>query len=183
MDRIAEKNDLLKRLERYDQSRQSLLRDLSALPTETLTGINRPGKWSILQVVEHIVRSEFSVLQNLPDPVHLVDRKPGIRGHLSYLCVVIILFFDIPVPVPGSDMAPIERLLSLGELENKWDNNFDWLTRYFNRLTEESIRHAVFSHPVTGPLTPARAIRIAQLHLDTHRRHITRIQRRLARTK
>ena len=85
MDRIAEKNDLLKRLERYDQSRQSLLRDLSALPTETLTGIDRPGKWSILQVVEHIVRSEFSVLQNLPDPVHLVDRKPGIRSHLSYL--------------------------------------------------------------------------------------------------
>ena len=183
MGRMTEKQDLLRRLDQYDHSRQSLMKDVSALPTDTLTGINRPGKWSILQVLEHIVRSEFSVLQNLPDPVHLVDRKPRIRSHLGYLTVVIILYFDIPVPVPGSEMAPIGRISSLDELENEWDKNFDWLTGYFNRLTEKSIRRAVFSHPVTGPLTPARAIRIAQLHLDTHRRHITRIKRRLARSK
>jgi hypothetical protein len=159
------------------------MKDVSALPADTLTGIDRPGKWSILQVIEHIVRSEFSVLQNLPDPTHLIDRKPGIRSHLGYLSVVIILFFDIPVPVPGSEMVPMNRVSSLVELENEWDKNLSWLTTYFNRITEKTIRRAVFSHPVTGPLTPARAIRIAQLHLDTHRRHITRIKRRLARSK
>ena len=183
MDRMTEKQDLLRRLDRYDQSRQSLLKDVSALPANTLNGIDRPGNWSILQVVEHIVRSEFSVLQRLPDPVHLVDKKPGIRSHLGYFSVIIILYFDIPVPVPGSEMAPIGHVSSLDELECDWDKNFDWLTGYLNRLTDKSIRRAVFSHPVTGPLTPARAIRIAQLHLDTHRRHITRIKRRLARSK
>ena len=180
---MTEKQDLLRRLDQYDQSRQSLIKDVSALPVDTLTGIDRPGRWSILQVLEHIVRSEFSVLQNLPDPVHLVDRKPGIRSHLGYLSVFIILYFDIPVPVPGSEMAPIGRVSTLDELENEWDKNFLWLTGYFNRLTDKTLRRAVFSHPVTGPLTPARAIRIAQLHLDTHRRHITRIKRRLARSK
>ncbi|MGB7919089.1 MAG: hypothetical protein WCF40_03455 [Desulfobacterales bacterium] len=36
---------------------------------------------------------------------------------------------------------------------------------------------AVFRHPVAGPLTPDRALRLAHLHLDTHIRQIDRIRR------
>lgn len=180
---MADKQKLIGCLEQYDKSRRALLEELSALPTTTLTAIYSPGRWSILQVVQHMIRAEYAVLRNLPDPSRLVHRKPGIRGHLGYLTVVFVLLFNIPVPVPGPEMMPHDDVPHLEDLMHEWGRNIGWLKKFFNNLTESTEWKAVFYHPVTGPLTPSRAIRIAQLHLDTHRRHIARIQRRLAQAK
>lgn len=173
---------LISRFKRYDQSRRALLEELATLPPGKLTEIDGPGKWSILQVVQHIIRAESTVLQNRPNPSLLVHKNPNLRDHFGYLAVLFVLLFDIPVPVPGSGMAPNDNETTLKELKNEWDRNIGWLKDYLNHLTATAAKHAVFSHPVTGPLTPARALQIAQLHLNTHRRHIARIRQRLTRT-
>jgi len=173
---------LTSRLKRYDRSRRALFEELATLPPEKLTEIDGPGKWSILQVVQHMIRAESSVLQNRPDPTRLLPKNLSMRAHLGYLAVLFVLLFDIPVPVPDSGMAPNDNDLSLKKLKNEWDQNIVWLKDYINHLTTTSAKQAVFSHPVTGPLTPARALRIAQLHLNTHKRHIARIRHRITRT-
>jgi uncharacterized damage-inducible protein DinB len=173
---------LISRFERYDQSRRVLLKELSTLTPADLTAVYGPGRWSILQVVQHMVRAEYSVLQRLPAHSRLVNKNPDMRAHIGYLAVLFVLFFNIPVPVPESEMAPEDEEMILADLKNEWDRNIGWLKKYLKRLSTASAQRSVFSHPVTGPLTPGRAIRIAHLHLNTHRRQIARIRRRLIRT-
>jgi len=55
--------------------------------------------------------------------------------------------------------------------------NTNWLKRYLDGLTPTTAMRAVLRHPVTGPLTPDRALRLAHFHLDTHIRQIDRIRR------
>jgi hypothetical protein len=110
---------LTSRLKRYDRSRRALFEELATLSPEKLTAIDGPGKWSILQVVQHMIRAESSVLQNRPDPTRLLPKNLSMRAHLGYLAVLFVLLFDIPVPVPDSGMAPNDNDLSLKKLKNE----------------------------------------------------------------
>lgn len=168
--------ELQSQFDHYNQKREGLLQNLSALPPDTLSKKLGPDRWSLLQVIEHLVKAERSVLKNLPDPSLLVHKPRGIRAQLGYLVVIWVLKWGLPVPVPASTMTPDGHQSSLSVLRAEWDRNTNWLKRYLDDLTSSSAMRAVFWHPVTGPLTPGRALRLAHLHLDTHIRQIDRIR-------
>ena len=167
--------ELQSRFDQYNQRREALLDILSALPPETLSKNLGPDRWSLLQVIQHLVKAERSVLMNLPDPSLLVHKPRGIRAQLGYLVVIWALRWGLPVPVPEPAMTPDGHQSS--SLRAEWDRNTKWLQLYLDGLTPATVMRAVFRHPVTGPLTPERVLRIAHLHLDTHLRQIDRIRR------
>ena len=169
--------ELQSRFDHYNRKRGTLLQNLSALPPETLSKNLGPDRWSLLQVIEHLVKAERSVLMNLPDPSLLVHRPRGIRAQLGYLVVIWVLKWGLPVPVPEPAMIPDGHQSNLSVLRVEWDRNTNWLKHYLDNLTPSSAMRAVFRHPVTGPLTPDRALRLAHLHLGTHVRQIDRIRR------
>ena len=169
---------LREQLELYDQRRNTLLEELAGLKNDQLQKRPGPRKWSILDIVQHMVLAETHVLQNLPEPEKLVDRNQGLREWLSYRIVYIVLRWNLPVPVPSEDMTP-DSHTSLLELRQKWNENLHWLRSYLAAIRPEDVKHAVFSHPVTGPLTVMQAGRLAQLHFDTHLRQIRKIMDRI----
>lgn len=171
-------NSLKDRLENMDRQRLGLLDRLAAMAPEDLARKPGPKRWSVLQILQHIVLAECEVLQGLPDPSRLVPLRRHPLHYVSYLLVLLILKWDIPVPVPSSAMVP-DGHTTLPEIREQWDRNFGWLKMYGNGLTAETARQAVFRHPVAGPLTPAQTLRMGRLHLETHIRHINRIQRLL----
>ena len=59
------------------------------------------------------------------------------------------------------------------------DENQAWMRAYVAGLGPEGFRRAVFEHPVAGPLTVEQAVRMDQVHLETHVRQIRRLQRLL----
>ena len=130
-----------------------------------------------MQVIQHLVKAELSVLANLPDPSLLMHKPRGILAQLGYLVVIWVLKWGLPVPVPKPAMTPDGHQSSLSVRRVEWDRNTKWLQPYLDGLTPATAMRAVFRHPVTGPLTPDRALRLAHLHLDTHIRQIDRIRR------
>lgn len=169
--------ELQLRFNQYNQKREALLQNLSSLLSETLSKNLGPDRWSLLQVIQHLVKAERAVLMNLPDPSLLVHKPRGIRAQLGYLIVIWVLKWGLPVPVPESAMAPDDNQTSLSVLRAEWDRNTTWLQLYLDGLTPATAMRAVFRHPLTGPLTPDRVLRLAHLHLDTHIRQIDRIRR------
>jgi hypothetical protein len=159
--------------------RRALLDELEALDPAVLEARPRAGKWSMLEIVEHLVLAERAVFKGLPDTSRLVDGKRGPENHVRYLLVLFILRSGIPVRVPSPAMVP-RGDRSLAELRRLWDENQDWLRSCIARLGPEGVRRAVFEHPVAGPLTVEQAVRMLRVHVGGHVRQIRALQRLLA---
>ena len=167
-------SELRAQLDIYDQDRRALLDALEGLTADQLRTRPGPDKWSILEIVQHMVLSEREVLEHLPEPEALIDRKRGLRARLAYVVVVAIIKWNIPVPVPSDGMVP-DGNTSLSELRRQWDEHIPWLRGYLAIVGPKDLKRAVFRHPVAGPLTPALTSRLARLHFDAHLRQIRRI--------
>jgi len=136
------------------------------------------GKWSVLEIIEHLVLAERAVLQDLPELSRLSARERKLKHRFAYLIVMFVLRYGIPVPVPSPAMVPRGNR-SLVDLRRLWDENQRWLGAYIGGLDRKGLRRAVFGHPVAGPLTVGQPVRMDQVHLKTHVRQIKRLQRLL----
>jgi hypothetical protein len=170
---------LEKRLESFNRDRCALLDELATLEPDKLTARPLVGKWSILEIVEHMVLAERFIFRGLPAPSTLKEREPELRHTLRYLLVMAVLRARIPVPVPAAGMKPVGSG-DLAVLRRLWDENQSWLSTYIAARKEKPSRSTALKHPAVGPLTLGQAIRMGQVHLDLHTRQIRRLQRMLA---
>jgi len=161
-------------LRALDERRRALLDEVEALSAERLTAKPVPGKWSILEIVEHLVLAERDVLRNLPEPSQLVERPRRLKARVGYPLVMFVLKHGIPAKVPSPRMVPTGSA-SLAALRRQWDENHQWLRTYVDGLQRDDLRKAVFEHPIAGPLTVEQAIRMDLVHLKTHTREIRRL--------
>jgi hypothetical protein len=122
-----------------------------------------------------MVLAERDVMQYLPEPKELIDRKRGLRARILYVVVLLILKWNIRVPVPSESMVPNGNA-SLSDLRQQWDENLHWFRGYLDSLGPDDLKRAVFSHPVAGPLTGPQAGKLAHYHFDAHLRQIKKVQ-------
>ena len=167
------------RLQRFDRTRQHLMAEMAALDAARLQATPIPGKWSILQIVEHLVVAERAVFLGLPDPSRLVAGTRGLGHHLRYALVMSVLRLGVPVRVPSPAMSP-RGGRELGDLVRMWDENQQWLRTVAAGLGSAVERAAVLAHPIAGPLTVGQGVRMGQVHVDGHIRQIRQRQRLLA---
>jgi hypothetical protein len=162
-------------IQAFDDQRRALLDELAALPPESLRARALPDKWSILEIVEHLVLAERFVLGGMPPAAELKERRRSLRNRCIYPIVIFVLRFSIPVKVPAKRMLPTGQV-SLADVRTAWDENLRWLRAYVAGLAPGGGRRAVFLHPVAGPITLTQALRMDQLHFATHLRQIRRLQ-------
>ena len=158
-------------LRKIDASRVALMDELEAMDPARLAAKPAAGKWSILEIVEHLVLAERAVFKGMPDPSRLEAREPTATDRVRYLLVAFLLKSPVPVRVPSRAMVP-KGALTLVELRRLWDENQNWLRAYVAGLDAAGLRRTVFEHPVAGPLTAEQAVRLGRIHADRHIRQI-----------
>ena len=161
-------------IDALDTRRQALLRELDGLSPESLQVRRHPDRWSILEIAEHVVVAERIILQGLPPQAELVARPRTLRHRCLYQLVMAILRLGIPVKVPTKRMLPTGKL-TLDEVKREWDAHLRWLRDLVAGLPPEDLAKAWFVHPVAGPITLVQALRMDQVHLDSHIRQIRRL--------
>lgn len=163
------------RLRVWDDCRRMLLDEVEGLEPERLVAKPLPGKWSILEIVEHLVMADREVFQGLPNPTHVVGRKRSLRDRVSYPVVMFVLACHIPAKVPSPRFIP-RGVSSLGELRREWDEIRQWLRSYIDGLDQGDWDKAVFAHPLAGPMTVQQTVHMGELHVATHTRQIRRLE-------
>lgn len=171
---------LMARLFKIDQQRRALLDRLRGLPEESLSARPIPDKWSIIEILEHLVLSERDVFHGLPEPSELTSQKRTPKDRVAYWIVLTVLGLRIPVKAPSPKAIPAGRT-SFAELRRQWDYNYEWLESFVKELPAESLNEACFSHPIAGPLTLEQALRMGRIHLALHTSQIEERLRILAR--
>jgi hypothetical protein len=141
-----------------------------------LTGRLRDGKWSVLEIIEHLVLAEEDVLIDAANLDTLPARRRRAKHRVGYLVVMFVLRFDIPVAAPSDAMLPTGST-SLPELRSKWEANHRRLGELVDGLDRAAADRAIFRHPVAGPMTVPQATRMLEVHLDRHIRQIGKLER------
>jgi len=162
------------RLGSIEAKRARLMDLLSAMDPAVVTAHPRPGKWSILEIVEHLVLSEVGVFGDLAELEHRTPQRRSPKDRILYLVVLFILRFDVPVRVPSRAMIP-KGILSLQELRRQWEANHDRLRAWAANSDPRKLRRPLFLHPVAGPMTTVQSLRMLEIHLDRHTRQIRAI--------
>lgn len=168
------KRKLTRRLAEVNQVRIDLLDELQDLDHAELTARPIPDKWSILEIVEHLVLVEEAFLGAL-DPDRDEPLRRSWKHAVLYRVVMLILRFDIPVQVPARAMVPAGEA-GLSELRSRWDESQRRLRAFAEGLNLRDLKAPVAAHPVAGPMTPGQSVAMLDVHL---RRHIRQIRKRL----
>ena len=170
---------LEKQLQAFDDTRRGLLDEMEALDPALLVAKPIAGKWSMIEIVEHLVLAERAVFLGLPDPRRIEEKPRDFGNRVRYALVMFILTSGIPVRTPSPAMVP-QGDRGLAELRRLWDESQRWLRSCIAHLGPEAGRKAVFEHPIAGPLTVSQAVRMGQVHVEGHVRQIRRLRRLLA---
>ena len=163
------------RVQEWGGRRHTLIDNVEKLSPERLVAKPLPGKWSVIEIVEHLVRADRDVLQDLPSPADLVDRRRGLKDRVRYPLVMFVLACHIPAKVPSPRMLP-QGGAALPDLRRQWEEMHQWLRSYAEGLDRHALTRAVFAHPIAGPLTLEQALHMGGLHLATHSRQIRRLE-------
>lgn len=163
--------------EKFDSltsKREALFQHLDSLSSEVLCFKAGPDKWSIVEVVEHLVIAEDDLLTQLTTeepspPLDINSRTPK-----KYQTVIKVMERDIEVDVPHESMEPHGRL-TLDELLKQWNGIREKLQGLLAEIPAGNLDDLVYRHPYGGPLDISETLHFIEVHFDNHIRHIDRI--------
>ena len=169
--------EIRKIFEGLEEKHKELLRQLEALSAETLYFKAGADKWSIVEVVEHLVITEDDMLDQLSGVKSAVSLDPGERSDKKFQTVIKVMEKDIEVDVPDESMKP-QGQLKLEELLERWETIRKETQIYINGISPEDTANLVYRHPFAGPLDLSQTLRFVDVHFDNHMRHIETIRAR-----
>lgn len=145
----------------------SLFQKLHTLSEEELTRPQGEGRWSLLEVAEHLVVSPYTVIGGLRSKEELIERKRKFKHLFWYLVVLFVLRTGISVPVPSEEMKPLKNK-NLQTLEDEWQQLYNWLKAFEETASSQELNKAYFRHPVSGPINYHQLLRLGNTHFDSH---------------
>jgi hypothetical protein len=166
--------NIQKKYESLIKKREDLSQQLSARSSEVLCFRAGPDKWSIVDVIEHLVIAEQNLLEQLAANVLVSTLDPGTRTPEKHQTVIKVMERDIPVDVPDESLEP-HGGLTLDELCNQWDEIREKLQGLLAEIKPENKDDLVYRHPYGGPLDIAETLHFFDVHFDNHIRQIDRI--------
>ncbi len=166
--------DVEERFKSLTTKRGALLQRLGAFAKDELNFKTDPDKWSIVEVVEHLVIVEDDLLQQISRNQADSTLDNSLRSPEKYRTVIKVMERDIPVDVPDERAEPQGRL-TLDQLLSQWEDIRQKLYEFLNGMNAENKDSLVYRHPFAGPLNISETLHFFDAHFDNHMRHNDRI--------
>ena len=163
---------VLKKFEKLEAGRSRLSDLLKAQNTESLISRPGPGKWSPLQVVNHLYMSESLGLKYMNYKWEERDKlgNAGLREHFRLLALKVVLAsplkFKAPAPVAEMPEELDPRLL------DKWAELRKETARFLEKFEGDMVNIRIFKHPFIGRISILQTLDFYQAHFVHHRAQI-----------
>ncbi len=151
--------------------RTALVSAVTTLSPEAQLRPLREGAWSPLQNLEHVMLVEKSVLRSIRS-----GRDPGRRtfkGKVAKALMWCFFVLRMKTKVPIPEVFPQETP-DLEEVLSSWDTVREDLAVYLEMIQPEILLQPVVRHPAAGAMHIEETLRFLKLHLDHHRRHLSK---------
>jgi uncharacterized damage-inducible protein DinB len=167
---------ILRRFERLERQKCSILSGVMRLSAAQLHFRPAPAAWSVLDVLDHLIRVEKALLEavreHLPSGAPLTFRD---RVRAWLLTAVMLTPIRVKVPASASVVWP-ERTADLPEAAASWDDVRGRMANLLGSLQPEQRYRGLFRHPVSGWMTMADALAFLAAHLRHHEYQLNRLK-------
>lgn len=128
------------------------------------------GKWSINQIVSHLIASEQLSVNYLNKKILGIDAAPktGITEELKMIALKISqrLPFKFKAPKVLADNTPIYE--NLEQLTETWNQTRADLKTVLEKFQDNQINRKVYKHPIAGMLNIEQALKFFREHIIHH---------------
>ena len=161
-----------------EEDRISLLASLAVVPEKTLSLSPAKGKWSINQILTHLLTSEQLTLAYLKKKSLGVDSLKN-SGAWELLRMEILKWSQrlpfLKYNAPKHVVANTPEALPLGELERRWNSIRLELQAFLGTVKDKDLRKLIYKHPVAGRFDIVQCLIFMREHCRHHLPQIKRL--------
>jgi uncharacterized damage-inducible protein DinB len=160
-----------------EHQRADILEQVKNVPTEKFNYCP-PGKWSIAQILAHILTAETLSLGYMKKKIQAVDqlKNSGLSEAIRYRLLQLsqrIPSLKFRAPKVVVDNTPPS--MDIQTLIVKWDAQRKELKEFLESIEDKNIRKVIYRHPIAGMLNARQAVGFFREHIIHHRPQIKRL--------
>ncbi len=158
-----------------ESSKSELLAQVKHLDVEQLNKQPMPEKWSIAQIIDHLILAEKFVLiqieKRMSQPEALKKVGFGVSVKMFLLKMIVRLSLTPKVKAPGR-LAEVADYSELENLEDSWAAKRQTLKEILENMKTEMLDKNLTSHPLIPDMTIFQGLGIIQGHFNIHKKQI-----------
>ncbi len=167
------KTSVLEKVERIEKERNDLLEKLSAFDDEYLNMKPRPGKWSVLQILNHLIKSEkLSVIyikRKISGQSEI--KQSSIKSKINAFILRTGLRLPIKLKAPDN-VSDVPDYDTLENVKQNWDKVRRLFLSVIIDMPDGMLDKDVFKHPVTGKMNIKGAVDFFDSHFKHHLKQV-----------
>ena len=169
--------DFQKIFDQIESQRSDLLTLLAGLDNSLLTKTPGPGKWSIMEILAHVMTAEELSIRYMQKKVQGINdvRDSGLIEYLKLVALNMIQRAPLRYNAPKVVVAHTPTELSFPELIARWDENRRQLQKLLNSIPEHQTRRMIYRHVIVGRLNALQALHFFREHFEHHLPQVTKI--------
>ncbi|MDX5482782.1 MAG: DinB family protein [Hymenobacteraceae bacterium] len=162
---------------RLEKTRNRLLDELEGYDDTLLNTSPAEGKWSVNQIVAHLVLVEKLTMGYMQHKLQKQEALPpsSFSSWISSVLLKLALMsgkkFKAPAPV-----ATVPDRASLPALRREWNEIRYKMEDVLTELPPQVLDKCLFKHPYAGPLSVSQTLDFIQDHFDHHLRQIQQLK-------
>ena len=172
-------NSLQKQFDLLETQRNKLLSLITALTNEQLK-VHPEGKWSIAQVLSHLIASEHLSIKYLNKKMLGINEAPntGLIEELKMILLIVsqrLPFIKFKAPKVLADNTHIYQTVE--QLREAWDKNRTELKEVIARFQDDQLKRKIYKHPIAGMLNIKQALQFFIEHINHHTPQVKKLMK------
>ncbi|HHS95099.1 MAG TPA: DinB family protein [Phaeodactylibacter sp.] len=172
------RKNIEKKLDTLDQELKLLLRDLKQLSNKDLAWKPTQDKWSILEVMQHMIIAEELSLKYIQKKMSFQPKLKRAGVVTSGRKAMLWLYLNMPFKVKAPQLVAEDMFIegvTFWDLVKRWNSLREKLREYLASLPDDIFSKALYKHPVTGRMSLDGMLTFFIQHFRRHRKQIQAI--------
>jgi len=161
-----------------EHQRTVVIDQVKNLPAEKFNRAPVPGKWSISQILTHILIAEQLSVNYMRKKALGIDQLKN-SGPLEVLRLEILKISQripsLKFKAPQVVVANTPSAFPITELISRWEIHHQELKEFLDSIEEKNVKKTIYKHPLAGRLDARQAMVFFREHMNHHWPQIKRL--------
>ena len=161
-----------------ESQRSALLTNIHGVSDEQFNRQPSPGKWSLAEVLTHIITAEQLSLGYMKKKILAKEELPNSGLSESIRLAVLKVSQRIPAlkfKAPAVVLKSTPPAFTKKEVLEHWQRHREELKQFLETIPEKDVRKLVYKHPLAGRFDARQALVFFREHIIHHLPQINRL--------